>query len=71
MNHENDICKIEFQNGTRIYKCSELQIDWPPPEELCFLGFSFELVAYSAITDEQIKTMHNVSRGALYQPSDE
>jgi hypothetical protein len=68
---DDDFVRIEMQGGTKNILCKSLGIDWPPPEEIDFCGFTFVKIRQSQFTDEQMETLTHVCRGALYQPKKE
>lgn len=64
-----DFIKIDFDGGTKVYSCKSMEIDeWPPPEIIVIYGFICERISCSELTEEQMKTMTHVARGALYKP---
>ena len=67
MNHKDDFCQFQFPTHTSLFLCSDLRVNWPPPEKFSFLGSKFKRMNMSAITDEQIKDMDRIARGAQYQ----
>jgi hypothetical protein len=68
---DDDMVRIEMQGGTKMFRCKDLGIDWPPPEELDIHGFVFVKVGQSQLTDKMMETITNVIRGAQYQPKKE
>jgi hypothetical protein len=52
--------------GKRI-SCKQLNLEWPPPEEINLWEFDWVRVRYSQITDGQRGDMTCVIRGAEYK----
>ena len=71
MTFDDDFCKMELENGQRMFTCKQLGYTWPPPADIVWGGFHFVRVSYSQITDEQRGEMTHVCRGALYRPKKE
>jgi hypothetical protein len=68
MTFDNDMIKIETLSGPRYYKVKDVGLEWPPPEKIDFLGFPFQRVSISLLTDEQRANLSFVLRGAHYEP---
>lgn len=68
MTFEDDFIQVLFEGGMRRFKCVDLGVEWPPPEEVNVMGFMFKRTRYSQITDEQREGMTFVARGAEYEP---
>lgn len=68
MLHENDFIRFQFDHGKIDQPAKALVKDWPPPEELEFMGFQFKRLRYSELTDEQMKEVGKyIIRGAEYE----
>lgn len=70
MTFDDDFLRVHFQTGVRTVTCKSIGVEWPPPDKLDILGFPFELVRRSEITDEERAEMTHVMRGAEYVPSE-
>lgn len=68
MTLEFDFCHLNFPGGSRDILCKDLGVEWPPPDELDFLGFKFKLIRRSQLTDEQAAECSFIARGAEYDP---
>lgn len=66
MTRDDDMIRIAGLN----IRLKQLDLDWPPPEELIFMDITYKRLSFSKITDEQIKDMTHVCRGADYVPVD-
>ena len=71
MTFDDDFVLVNFTGGKKRLRCTDLSIDWPPPEILDIGGFKFTRERYSQITDEERATMSHVCRGAEYNPEEE
>lgn len=47
--------------------CKAVDLEWPPPLLVNFMGFPFRRISMSELTDEQRKEMTHVFRGAVYE----
>jgi hypothetical protein len=45
----------------------KLGLEWPPPEEVNFMGLLYRRIRMSQFTDEQIAGMDHMARGAEYE----
>ncbi len=66
-----DMIRVEMEGGTKMFRCKDLGIDWPPPEEIDIYGFTFVKVGQSQLTDKMMETITKVIRGAQYEPKKE
>lgn len=68
MTFDDDFLQFEFPGGTKRVALKTLGLDWPPPEQIDFMGFPMRRDTYSQITDEQRTELTMVMRGARYVP---
>lgn len=67
MTFDDDFIALQTESGVRRLLCKVNGIEWPPPEKIDFLGFVYERLRMSQITDEQRAGMTHVMRGAEYR----
>jgi hypothetical protein len=68
MTFDDDTIYLHTMDGRRTVLCQKNGIEWPPPEQLNIMGFTFMRTNYSAITDAERAGMTHVFRGAEYAP---
>lgn len=66
MTFEDDYIQVISRKGPIRIACSEIGLDWPPPEILEIEGLRFRQVRRSSITDDQRQGLTHVCRGAEY-----
>lgn len=66
MTFDDDFVQVPFLTGIRNITLRSLGIEWPPPERLEIMGFGFQRISMSEISDQARTSMTNVSRGAAY-----
>lgn len=67
MTFDDDFAEVPFLTGVRRVTLRSLGIEWPPPERLEIMGFGFQRVSMSEISDEARASMSHVARGAAYE----
>ncbi len=69
MTFEDDFLQLNFLGGMRrVIRLKAMNLTWPPPPQIDFMGFPMVRTAMSDITDEQRHQMTHVARGADYHP---
>ena len=68
MTFDDDIVSLNWSQGLveKKFRCIDLGLEWPPPENIRFGVSTFTRKRYSLITDEQRAKMTHVVRGAEY-----
>ena len=69
MTYPDDFMLFHFGGvvGDLRYRCKDVGVEWPPPEDFSAGPFKFKLENFSQITDEDRSKMTHVVRGAEYK----
>lgn len=66
MTLKDDFCQFNFMGKPKRISCNQLNVEWPPPETLECFGVEFKRASHSQLTDEQMKDLSCIVRGAAY-----
>ena len=67
MTFDDDFIRLKLDNGHKDILCKLNGYEFPPPEEITLMGFTFKRIRYSQVDDDDRKKMTRVVRGAEYE----
>jgi hypothetical protein len=67
MTFDDDVIRFKFEGKEQLVRCKDINVAWPPPEKLSFMGFDMKRVSMSKVTDDERSTLDFLCRGAEYE----
>jgi hypothetical protein len=67
MTFDDDFIRLLLDGGNKDIPCKANGYEFPPPEEITLMGFTFKRTRYSQVSDKDRKKMKRVMRGAEYK----
>ena len=67
MTFDDDFLRLVLDGGNKDIPCKANGFEFPPPEKITLMGFTFKRTRYSQLTDKDRKKTTMVIRGAEYE----